>query len=394
MTDSKDSKAIKLFKQGQYAGVLERTTNGCQIIFDDLYFTENLERAFTYNTKISKKIITYQGLNLPPYFAGLLPEGLRLKALVRRLKTSEDDMFSLLANSGSSSIGDIYFSEEIVNSQLALPKSFAEISKELHAGSNPNDGILAGVQDKVSADRISLPLSGVQRNKSYILKLGSKDFPQAIQNEFLSLKIAKACGLSVNNAKVIHDEEHVEALLIERFDRQWNKENKSWSLFHQEDACQFLDSYPADKYRISMQEVAEGILQLATTPQIEILRLLELTAFSYVFGNGDLHAKNISLIDKNEITQLSPVYDVLCTALYGDQKMALMMDGKNENWKRKSFVDFGIRYGVSEAAIDSMLNNLLKKFDQHKDTLFELPLAQEKRVFLESFWKKRMEGLT
>jgi serine/threonine-protein kinase HipA len=47
------------------------------------------------------------GDNLPPFFAGLLPEGRRFSALVKKLKTSEDDLFSLLAMVGTDCIGDI-----------------------------------------------------------------------------------------------------------------------------------------------------------------------------------------------------------------------------------------------------------------------------------------------
>ena len=42
-----------------------------------------------------------------PFFAGLLPEGVRLRALVRRVKTSEDDLLSLLVAAGADCIGDV-----------------------------------------------------------------------------------------------------------------------------------------------------------------------------------------------------------------------------------------------------------------------------------------------
>ena len=49
----------------------------------------------------------YDEVNLPPFFAGLLPEGLRLRALVQRVKTSEDDLFSLLLAAGADTVGDL-----------------------------------------------------------------------------------------------------------------------------------------------------------------------------------------------------------------------------------------------------------------------------------------------
>jgi serine/threonine-protein kinase HipA len=85
---------------------------------------------------------------------------------------------------------------------------------------------------------------------------------------------------------------------------------------HQEDACQFLNRYPADKYRLSLREVADGLMELTTAPQIEILNLLRQYVFSYLIGNGDMHAKNISLqtLEDGTIT-LTPLYDLICTAI-------------------------------------------------------------------------------
>lgn len=393
MSDAKDTQSLKIFKEDLFVGHLERTLKGCQIVFDESYFSKHQGQSLTYSITVTDQTLVFSGTNLPTYFAGLLPEGLRLRALRNRLKTSEDDMFSLLVATGANPVGDIYFEDLKDEQELELPRRFSDLQKMLQEGEDPGDSVLAGVQDKISADRISFPLVGKKRNKSYILKLESPQFQQGPQNEYLCLKIAKACGLQVNTATIVKDEEGVEALLVERFDREWDKKEKKWRRFHQEDACQFLDRYPADKYRITMQEIAEGISKIATAPEIETLQLMKVAAFSYLIGNGDLHGKNISLTDKHGITQLTQCYDILCTALYGDHKMALLMDGKNQNWKRKLFVDFGKRYGVPGEATESMLNNLTKKFMTHKDEFFKLPLAAQKKAFLDQMFKERLDHL-
>ena len=43
----------------------------------------------------------------PPYFTGLLPEGRRLNALRRSVKTSVDDELSLLIVAGGNPVGDV-----------------------------------------------------------------------------------------------------------------------------------------------------------------------------------------------------------------------------------------------------------------------------------------------
>ena len=397
MSELKTKRELQMYKNDSYVGTLTRTNEGCDLNFDEAYRESIRIPNLTYNISIEKPVLKFKGVGLPPYFAGLLPEGLRLKALVRRLKTSEDDMFSLLVASGMDPVGDIHFKNflpEVNQEDEAVPEDFGQLRKLLKSGENPGQNSLAGVQDKLSADRISIPLSSKKKGRSYILKLESLEFPDGVINEYVCLKIAKACGLQVNTAEIVHDAQGVSALLVERFDRKWNSRKKTWHRFHQEDACQFLNRYPADKYHLSMQEIAVGISRFASAPEIEILNLLRLKAFSYLIGNGDLHGKNISLLEIEGASQLSPCYDILCTLLYGDQKMALLMDGKNQNLKTQNFLEFGTRHGIPAKATMSMIKDLVRKFQIHKDQIFKVPLAEKKKAFLNQTFAERIQHLS
>ncbi|MBN8536296.1 MAG: HipA domain-containing protein [Deltaproteobacteria bacterium] len=392
--DSKAVNKLKIFKNEILVGNLERTNDGCCIELTDEF--KKTKKNLTFKISSEEKKIEFKGVGLPPYFAGLLPEGLRLKALIKRLKTSQDDLFSILVASGGQTIGDIHFeNDESLTSMEDLLNDFNSIKEQLHQGQDPGHNAIAGVQDKLSADRISLPTTIKKRNKSYILKLTSTEFPEVIQNEWQCIEIAKACGLSINKAQIVKDAKQNPALLVERFDREWNKLEKKWQCFHQEDACQFLNRYPADKYRLTFQEIADEVANLATSPEIEVLNLLKLKAFSYLIGNGDLHAKNISLTQKSEsdICKLTPCYDLVCTALYGDQKMALMFLGKNQNLKKKNFIEFGQRYDIPEAATVSMLEKLVSQFEKNYQHFFSFPLAKKKGKFLNQFFKERIKHL-
>lgn len=386
MTNAKQVRSLKLFKNGKPIGYLNRTDSGCEITF-----SKEVVGPITYHTKTNYKPEFYSGVNLPPYFANLLPEGLRLKALTKKIKTSADDMFSLLVEAGTDPVGDIHF-ESPADQKFSINKiilDFEKIKSDLKKAVNTDSHVIAGVQNKVSADRITLPIRFTNKNKSYILKLASDEFADSIENEFICLQLAKLCGLKVNKSKVIKDKNNQSALLIERFDREWDAKLKFMSRLHQEDACQFLNKYPADKYSISLQQIADGLKSFSSSPQIDILKLLQLKAFSYLIGNGDLHAKNISLLQD----QFSPCYDILCTSIYSDQKMALMMDGKNENLKLKSFVDFGFRNGLPKKSVEGMLKKLVHQFSRHQNKIFLIPLAEKKQKFLTQQFKKRTEQI-
>src|SRR3989338_10471379 len=115
---------------------------------------------------------------------------------------------------------------------------------------------------------ISFPLKLTQTGKSYILKLNPADKNNLIQNEFCCLQLAKQCGFMVAKAKLVYDKDKNAGLLVERFDR-FNQNR-----IHQEDACQFVNRYPADKYRITVNQIADAIMLIANAPQLEILNLL------------------------------------------------------------------------------------------------------------------------
>ena len=82
-------------------------------------------------------------------------------------------------------------------------------------------------------------------------------------------------------------------------------------------------------------------MQITNAPQLEILHLLRQYAFSYLICNGDLHAKNISLYTlENGTITLTPLYDLINTAIYGDLYMALKVDGRDDNIKISNIYRF------------------------------------------------------
>ena len=393
MSDYKDINKLSIFKNSELAGVLQRTERGCEFQLHPQFIENTRTSYFSYCIPKNSNIVI-NGDNLPPFFAGLLPEGRRFKALINQIKTSEDDLFSLFAAVGTDCIGDVYMDAEGDAVQKQAPKldtvNFYSYFEELI---DPNTQALdpkslAGVQEKISASMISFPLNVAKKDKAYILKLNPENKNNLIQNELSCLQLAKKCGFNVAKAKIVLDKDQNSGLLVERFDRVNN--NK----LHQEDACQFLNRYPADKYRLSINQIADAIKQLVNAPKLEILNLLRQYAFSYLICNGDLHAKNISLqtLEDGTIT-LTPLYDLICTALYGDFRMALKIDGRDDNIKRKQFVDFAARYDISAKAVNSALDKLLERFIYYHQNVYLIEMSEKKKALLQRMITKRIGDL-
>ncbi len=403
----RDIDRVHVHKAEHRVGVIERTKSGARFAYDPEY----LERAqdeklgpVAFAMPLTDEDYEISGDNLHPFFAGLLPEGLRLTALVSALKTSADDMFSLLAASGSDTIGDVFVT---LDGKVAAEKSSGEVELEqasfkelleqslasLGLESSSADIAIPGIQPKISAAMISFPVSVAKRRKRYLMKLAPEKFPRLVENEHFFMELASSCGLDAAKTSVIHDINSVPALLVERFDRVWDKSAKKIARLHQEDACQLLSRYPQDKYRLSMREIAEGISSVASSPIIEQSKLLALTVFSYLIANGDMHAKNVSVIAKDGRVVLTPAYDLVSTLPYGDQTMALELEGRKTKLRVADFVAWGKRGGLREAAVESTIRRVTDKIAPAIDELERIGLDEKKTDFLRRSIRERLDGL-
>lgn len=386
MTEWRATERLVVRKADVVAGTLVRTEHGARFEYAHEYVERNAGdalRAVAITLPVRSAPHDVAGVNVHPFFAGLLPEGLHLRALVRRTKTSEDDLFTLLAAAGRDTVGDVTAERPGTDSsgddaslapsievRVLGQSSFAELLERSLAGRDP--ATVAGVQPKVSAGKVSFPVRTSSARRLYVLKLAQGDYPRLVENESFCMRLAHAVGIEAARTELVHDREGRAGLLVERFDRvpiqlaagARPTGVEAFERLHQEDLCQLLGRYPADKYRLTVADIARA-LELATAPLVERLRLLELYAFSYLIANGDLHAKNISLLVQAGRVRLSPAYDLVSTLPYGDDRMALALDDRDKRLCRAQFVEFGARHGVRTVATERMLTRLVTRARKH-----------------------------
>lgn len=371
-----------VWKAGQRVARLRRSGAGVEFRYEPGYAGPPVALSLPLEVGVVQTV----GGALPPFFAGLLPEGRRLAAIRRAAKTSADDDLTLLLAVGTDTIGDVQVTPE----QAAAPArdaaptsaaptlaqaSFAEIYQRV-LSTDPDDRVgLPGAQDKVTGRMISLPVT--HAGHAFILKLDPPEFPHLVANEAFFLAAARASGLEVAEAEVVHDRTGQAGLLVRRFDR----ESAAGELraLAQEDACQVLGRYPADKYRVTTEEVIAGLMRHAGAPLVAARALLQQFAFAYLTGNGDAHAKNFSLGERAGEWRVTPAYDVPCTLLYDDTTLALSVNGKErEDLGRKDFLALGDAVGLPPKAVTRVLDGLLTAMPAWHARLGELPFDQRR----------------
>jgi len=321
---------------------------------------------------------------VPPYFAGLLPEGRRLSALRRAVKTSADDDLSLLLAVGLDPVGDVQIVPTGQHPTQAEPlvsvhKEFEEVTfSDIMGAAGVIDPVgLAGVQDKASARMISIPVG--QAGKRYILKIDPPEFPHVVENEAYFIKRAALAHFPVVGARTVHDATGRPGLLVERFDRVNDPDGSPVSLAV-EDAAQVMGLYPADKYRVSAEELVAALSRACAARALAARDIFRRLCFAWLTGNGDVHAKNISILaTPSGEWRVSPAYDLPSTLPYRDHTLALAMLGRQDGLSRRSLLAFAEAVGVPARAAQRTLQEVLAATEPIPDELEAgaLPFAMQ-----------------
>ena len=355
-----------VYKAGVLAARLERHEGGTRFSYLPAYLAAGGPAVASSLPLTAEPVLSAAGA-APPYFTGLLPEGRRLNALRRSVKTSVDDELSLLIVAGANPVGDVQIighGEPLDPDEHAVelnPKTPVDFDALLGDSGLIDPVALAGVQDKLSAGMISMPVASAGRR--YILKLNAPEFPHVVENELVMFRYAAKLRIPLSKVRLIRDVGGRPGLLVERFDRIPLPGDAHGAVrrLAVEDGAQVLGLYPADKYNVGYGQVCHALAEYCAAPLPALRNLAIQAAFAWLSGNGDLHAKNVSMVQQpSGEWSIAPVYDIPSTVVYGDKTLALMLDGKRTGISRRHFLGWATGLGLAERAAVQVLELGLK----------------------------------
>ena len=239
-----------MHKSGRRAGRLVRERDDVVFAYEEDYLSDTRAPAVAFTLPKQDRPVRATAGAVPPFFAGLLPEGVRLQALTAAGRTSADDQLTLLLIVGADAIGDVQVVPAGVGPQdppapldplRATDVDFGSVFARA-TSTNPEEldrVALPGVQVKVSAAMIWTPVGTT--SGPAILKLNPSTHPRLVENEHFFLTMARACGLPVPTHQLLRDRVGEAALVVERFDRETHPDGSTTRLA-QEDACEDWDS--------------------------------------------------------------------------------------------------------------------------------------------------------
>jgi serine/threonine-protein kinase HipA len=386
--DPRSIDVADVYKGDEPVGVLRRSIDSVEFEYLD---AASVDLATTLPRHLGT-VRTHAAGALPAFFAGLLPEGRRLSALRAAIKTSADDDFSLLIAVGNDCVGDVSIAAKGSNLDAGAsapgvliedPSDWATVDFtevfERSVGVDPERTGLAGVQDKVSARMITVPVAGSRSTTAtHILKLNPPEFPYLVENESFFAEAARRSGLDVCDSTLVFDRHGRSGLLVTRFDR--TVAEGTVARHAQEDGCQVLGLYPADKYRTSTEALLGGLVRLCAAAPVAALAFYRQVVFAYLSCNGDAHAKNFSVLRHGTEWRASPAYDVPSSYPYRDNTMALPLnDKRDQRIGRADFLHLAGLIGLRDKPANRAVDDIVETSSSWIEKLGDLPF-DERRV--------------
>jgi len=198
---------------------------------------------------------------------------------------------------------------------------------------------------------------------NYILKPPTIQYPEMPENEHLTMRLAELCGIKVVSSALIRLKSGELSYITKRIDRA-----NSGDKIHMLDMFQITEA--VDKYKSSMEKVGKAIDKCSANTLLDKLIFFEITVFSYLTGNNDMHLKNFSMINKNDQWVLAPAYDLLNVSVLipeDKEELALSLEGKNCRFSKNHFESFGKNLGLNQKQIAGVF----VRFEQRLDVMID-----------------------
>lgn len=292
---------------------------------------------------------------------------------------------------GTKTMPDVDVSEKVLE-QLAIEST--------------NKGYtVPGVQKKLSLhlseeDKERPRLTLVNYPTGYILKPQTEEYRALPEAEYLVMSMARVTKIkTVPFALVrIPSGNNEFAYITKRIDRV--KKAKKVQMLAMEDFCQLEKRLTSDKYKGSYERCAKVIMNYSQSAGLDVADLFLRIIFSFAIGNSDMHLKNFSLIETaegNSIYQLSDAYDMLPVNVIMPQdkeQLALTLNGKKQNLRRKDFLVFAATCGLNYKSAEKMIEKIVSLKNTYLAMCRESYLPDDMKDSFESLICERIAVLS
>ncbi len=401
-------KSLSVYMNGFLVGALLQEASGANTFqYDPAWLKTDGARPISLSMPL--RASKYEGEVVFNFFDNLLPDNREIRErIASRFQASSLQPFDLLYEIGRDCVGALILQppgeplsdlrtirgETLDKASLdAVLKGYLSASPSLRHESADFRISIAGAQEKTALlhhdGQWQLPKGVTPTTHIFKLPVGkiqghsfTLDLQESVENEWLSMLIARLYGLNVPRCDIIHTA-HTRALCVERFDRRYVADGSWIARLPQEDMCQALGLSSVKKYESDggpgISEIMKFLLG-SDNAQQDRENFMRSHILFWLLAASDGHAKNYSVaLLPGGGYRLTPLYDIMsCYPLIGgrglakqDLKMAMSLSatgkGKKYAWQQiypRHFLATARKCGFSEVRMGELLKEFYDKTPQ------------------------------
>ncbi len=223
----------------------------------------------------------------------------------------------------------------------------------------------------------------------YIFKPPTDKFKEMPENEHLTMRIAEVFCIRVVPSSLIRLASGELSYMTKRIDR-----TESGAKIHMVDMFQITEAF--DKYKSSMEKVGKAINTYSDNTLLDKILFFELSIFSFLTGNNDMHLKNFSMIKSPSGWVLAPAYDLLnVTIVLSDdtEELALSLEGKKKKIRKEHFIKFGKGLALTDKQIEGVFKRMVKNKPKAIEWIDKSFLSSDMKTAYKEVLNSRYEKL-
>jgi serine/threonine-protein kinase HipA len=334
---------------------------------------ENVVELDPYHLKLTDKPIQFTKLSgIPGALRDASPDAWGRRVIQARLERTEAEISEMeyLLNGPDDGAGNLRFGLSVQPPGPSKPfnrthqlETLSRAAEQLEeTGKLPHE-VLEELEPGTSMGGARPKVTVEDGHRLYLAKLPEKLDKHNMQRiEYATLELARSAGLDVCGTRM-ESIGKAEALMLLRFDREWNPDAKSYARHGLVSGLTVLDA--EDGYtgsdRWSYLLLADEIRRWSVKPDADRLELFRRMVFNAMVTNNDDHPRNHAMLRTTRGWRLSPAYDTVPVPLISLERRDLALEAGRYGRVASVYnllsecASFGLNPEAAQQVIDKMV---------------------------------------
>lgn len=291
-----------------------------------------------YHLKLTAKPMKFTMLKgIPGALRDASPDAWGRRVIQARLEKEESEISEMdyLLNGPDDGAGNLRFGLSVHPPGPAKPfnrthqlEALVQAAEQLEETGKLSYEVLERLEPGTSMGGARPKVTIEDKHRIYLAKLPEKGDKHNMQRiEYATLELARAAGLHVCGTR-IESVGKAEALMLLRFDREWNPDIGAYARHGLASGLTLLNAEDGirGRERWSYLLLADEVRRWSIKPDADRLELFKRMVFNAMVTNNDDHPRNHAMLRTTAAWRLSPAYDIVPVPLISQERRDLALE--------------------------------------------------------------------